>query len=146
MKNLLRTASVVALGGLLLAVYTYLHKQGFTAGEFCNIDDVFSCDVVNKGKYSNFFGVPVSLIGIIGYAILLAGAILKQFKPKDKMLTLFLFVAADLGFMFSLYLTYLEAFVLHAWCILCITSLVLILVLDILFLFVWLKERKQNAV
>jgi len=65
------------------------------------------------------FGIPVALLGIIGYGFILIATVLKEQR--------FLWLSTIAGFVFSLYLTGLEAFVLHAWCLLCITSQLLIL-------------------
>ena len=143
MKDLMRWVALLALVGLGLSLYSYLHNAGLASGEFCTIGETFDCDVVNKGPYSMFLGVPVSLIGIVGYAVLFFGSLLKMRTPQDKNLTLFLFLSADIGLMFSLYLTYLEAFVLDAWCVICIASLITILSLDVLLLLRFLEERKK---
>lgn len=119
--------SVVGLG---IALYTFLHNQGFATGEFCTLSETVNCDVVNKGPYSRFLGIPVSAIGVIGYLFLLAASIFKYRQPNDKELTKFLALASAVGLLFSFYLTGLEAFILHAWCILCVTSQVIILLLS----------------
>ncbi len=133
MKKIANALIVLSLIGLALSLYSFLHFKGFTSGEFCTINETINCDLVNKGPFSKIFGIPVSLIGILGYTFLLAGSIIKRKKlAEDKELTIFLLAAAYGALGFSLYLTYLEAFVLNAWCLICVTSQVTILVFAIL--------------
>jgi vitamin-K-epoxide reductase (warfarin-sensitive) len=108
-----------ALVGVALSTYSLLHKTGFTSGALCNLNDTFSCDIVNQGPYSEMFGIPVAAIGLIGYGLVLAAAIMKKRNPSDRGLSTFLLASTAAGFLFALYLTSLEAFVLYAWCIVC---------------------------
>lgn len=120
--------------GVLLSIYSLMHKTGFTSGAICNLSDTFSCDIVNQGPYSELFGVPVAGIGVIGYLFLLVAAVMKRRTPSDRGLSRFLLIASLGGFLFALYLTSLEAFVLQAWCIVCLasqTTITLILILSI---------------
>ncbi len=123
---------LLSLIGVAISLYSFLHNQGFASGEFCKINESFDCDVVNKGPYSTIVGVPVSIIGVIGYAFIALGAFLKWHRPNDRPLNLFLLLATIGGFLFSLYLSGLEAFVLDAWCLVCLTSQVDIILLMIL--------------
>ncbi len=112
----------LALVGVLFSVYSLLHKTGFTSGAICNLSDTFSCDIVNQGPYSEIFGIPIAYIGVAGYAFVFLAAVLKRENPLDRSLSLFLLIASSGGFLFAVYLTGLEAFVLHAWCIVCLAS------------------------
>jgi uncharacterized membrane protein len=141
MKKWLNAIMIFAVLGLIVAGYSLFHNQGFASGEFCSIGETFDCDVVNKGPYSKLFGVPVSLIGILGYAFLFAAAWLKKREPKDRMLTLMLVGPATVGLGFTLYLTALEAFVLHVWCLLCLTSQIMMALIFLSTLGVWYSER-----
>ncbi len=116
-----------AIIGILLSTYAFLHNRGFAPGSICTINATINCDIVNKGPFSLFFGVPVALIGLFGYCFMLIGTILKRNAPEDRTLTLFLLALAYGGFGFSLYLTSIEATILHAWCIICVSSQLMIL-------------------
>ncbi|OGL97202.1 hypothetical protein A2318_03595 [Candidatus Uhrbacteria bacterium RIFOXYB2_FULL_45_11] len=122
MKKLLFWMIGFAIVGVSLSTYAFLHNRGFASGALCNINDTLNCDVVNKGPFSEFFGVPVAFIGLIGYAFLLIGSLLKLKTPNDRSLTIFLLALACGGFGFSLYLTSIEATILHAWCVICVSS------------------------
>jgi len=140
-RRILTTIMLLALAGIAVSLYSFLHNQGFASGEFCSIGETLNCDVVNKGPYSKIYGIPVSLIGVAGYLFLGLGAFLKLRQPKDKGLTLFLVLASLAGFAFSLYLTGIEAFVLETWCLLCLTSQLIILLALVGSIWVWYNEK-----
>ena len=132
---------ILTLVGLLLSIYSWLHNQGFASGEFCAIDETFDCDIVNKGPYGTFLNVPVSLIGVIGYGLLFLASVAKYRTQDDKQLTKFLMLATVGGLSFSFYLTGIEAFVLNAWCVVCLASQTIILLITYLVGKLYLDER-----
>jgi uncharacterized membrane protein len=81
------------------------------------------CSVVNASKYSEVNGIPVAVIGMIGYTTLLGILLLEQ-KPgffKDNGTMLF-FGITLIGFFFTVWLVYVEITLLKAYCPFCITS------------------------
>ncbi|HXZ79674.1 MAG TPA: vitamin K epoxide reductase family protein [Terriglobales bacterium] len=111
----------LALIGVALSAYT-LHLHYKPSGDsFCDIGETFNCDMVNQSIYSVFLGVPVSLIGLVGYTLLIVLSVL-----RNRAASWFLFAAALVGLGFCLYLTYIEARVLATWCLLCLGSLAMI--------------------
>ena len=94
----------LAIVGLALSIYSYLQHFGVASSSFCTINATFDCDIVNKGPYGTFMGLPVSLIGIVGYGLLVAGFFVKKRKPSDKELTRFLVMASLAGFVFALWI------------------------------------------
>lgn len=141
--SLVKSILFFSLLGLVIALYSLLHNSGFVSGSFCTLSETVNCDVVNKGAYSSIWGIPVALVGVLGYFFLAAGALLKLRQPTDRSLSLFLLIASVGGLAFSFYLTFLEAFVLHAWCALCVTSQLLIL---IIFIFSIALNQKKPTV
>lgn len=79
------------------------------------------CETVNNSSYSRLFGIPVAYIGLAGYIGLLALLLLERRRPSDTILTLAL-IGGLIGVAFSAYLTWAEAFAIHAWCAWCVTS------------------------
>lgn len=121
--------SLLALGGALISSVSLYHHYGASQSSFCDFAESFNCDIVNRSIYSVVFGIPVALIGIIGYITLLGLATVYRAKAQTPALLL---IASLAGLGFALYLTYIEAFVLAVWCILCLTSLTLILAITVL--------------
>lgn len=111
-----------SLVGLGLSIYSFLHHESFVPGTFCDLSATFNCDVVNRGVFSEILGVPVALLGIIGYLFIGLTTVLRLRDTTDPLLRTFAVVLALGGLAFTLYLTGLEAFVLHAWCIICLSS------------------------
>lgn len=114
--------SALACVGLGLSIYSLAHHEGFVSGTFCTINQTFNCDIVNRGPFSELFGIPVALLGILGYGFMAAAALLQWKRPEDKGSLLFLVLAVVGGLGFSLYLSGIEAFVLRTWCIVCLSS------------------------
>jgi len=115
--------AVVAVAGVAVSSVSLYHHFGASKTSFCTFGQSFNCDIVNRSSYSTVFGVPVALIGIVGYLLILALATVYREKAETPVMLL---IASTAGLGFALYLTYIEKFVLQAWCILCLGSLLLI--------------------
>ncbi len=118
-------AAVLALGGVFLAAYLYLYKIGRIGTMVCGTG---SCETVQLSPWSRFLGVEVSLIGLLGYLVLLALA-LAAARPALEFArwpSRWLAGLSGAGTLFALYLTALELFVIHAICRWCVGSAVLI--------------------
>ena len=111
-----------AVAGLLLSIWSYREHFAVNGNAGCNINAVFNCDLVNKSAYSTIFGVPVAAIGIGGYLVLLLIALVDR-RQRDPLLQSAFLLCALGGLAFALYLTGIEAFVLHTWCLSCLASL-----------------------
>ena len=96
---------------------------------------------MNRSTYSAIAGVPVALIGIIGYIGLLVLATLYRSKAETPSM---LAIASLAGLGFALYLTYVEGFVLAAWCVLCLSSLALIFCIAVLSSVLWRQQLRQR--
>jgi vitamin-K-epoxide reductase (warfarin-sensitive) len=118
--------AVLALAGVAVSSVSLFHHYGTSQTNYCDFGESFNCDIVNRSTYSTVLGIPDALIGILGYAALLALA--TAYRSKVETPTLLL-IAAVAGLSFALYLTYIEAFVLVTWCILCLSSLTLIVLI-----------------
>lgn len=115
------------LGGAVLSAVSLHSHYGTSATEYCDLSTTFNCDLVNRSVYSELFGVPVALLGLLGY-LLLFGLSLRAHAPR-----MALRLAASIaGFGFALYLAYVEAYVLAVWCLLCIGSLTMISAITVL--------------
>ena len=121
--------AVLALAGIAVSSLALQNHYAKSASSYCDLGESFNCDIVNRSTYSVVLGLPVALIGIIGYAMLLAVSTLYRAKAETPAMLL---IAALGGLAFAVYLTYVEAFVLAVWCLLCLSSLVLILSITLL--------------
>ncbi len=86
---------------------------------------VGDCTSVQQSQYAKLFGiVPIGLVGIVGYlgVMVLWIAARKTSGATQKLLDFILWVLAWLGVLFSIYLTFLEPFVIGATCMWCISS------------------------
>jgi uncharacterized membrane protein len=114
---------ILAIAGIAVSSVSLYHHFSKSKTSFCDIGQSFNCDLVNRSEYSTFHKVPVALLGLLGYLLILSLATVYRAKAE----TPFILAGASLaGFGFALYLTYIEGFVLNAWCILCLSSLALI--------------------
>lgn len=117
----------LSLIGAAISAYLWRAK----AGEMSLIcGPVGDCATVNSSAFSEVLGVPVALLGTVMYASL-AVVLLVEWRRPGTPLSMFGFSLALAGALFSLYLTGLEAFVIGAYCIWCLTSWVLITVIAV---------------
>lgn len=90
------------------------------------------CDVVNSSPYAYLLGVPLAYFGLLAYLVILFllifGEKINLLKPYSVYL---LFGISTFGFLFSLYLTYLEIWVIKAICQWCVVSAILMTVIFI---------------
>ena len=122
----------MALAGIVassISLYTHFSKSKTS---FCNIGQSFDCDLVNRSQYSVVHRVPVALIGILGYLLMLSLATVYRDKAETPFILASVAVA---GLGFALYLAYIEGFLLHTWCVVCLSSLALISAIAVLSLF-----------
>ncbi len=121
--------AIFAIAGIAVSSLSLYHHYGSSKTNYCDFGESFNCDIVNRSVYSTVLGIPDALIGIFGYAALFAFATVYRSKAETPT---FLLVSSTAGLGFALYLTYIEAYVLATWCILCLTSLTLISLIVIL--------------
>ncbi len=119
----------LAVAGVIVSAISLQRHYAESATEFCDFNQQFSCDIVNRSEYSSILGIPVAGIGVGGYTALLLLSTVWRPRPETPNRTL---GAALAGLSFALYLTYIEAYVLKTWCILCLISLVVISLISIL--------------
>jgi uncharacterized membrane protein len=122
--------ALLALAGLSIALYLWFHKIGVIGDLRCGTGD---CEYVQTSPYGALFGVPVAFYGVVGYAAILAVALagLQPAYCGRRWPTRLLAGLAVGGFLFTLYLTYVEVFVLHAICRWCVGSAVVITAITI---------------
>lgn len=132
--------ALLALVGMLISSVSLYQHFATSKSSFCDIGETFNCDLVNRSIYSTFLGVPVALVGVLGYLLVLVLATVYRRNAETPFLLL---IATLLGLTFALYLTYIEARVLTVWCIFCLSSLAVILVITALSALIVVKGRSQ---
>lgn len=111
-------AAILAVVGI--GVATYIAIAEFGGGAPKCLAGGHGCETVARSHYSHLAGINVAAIGIFGYAVLLLAALVPGDAGRFGG-----FLAALVGFGFSVYLTYLELFVVDAVCQWCVASAVL---------------------
>lgn len=111
----------VAFGGFLLAAYIR-HKKVSKETLVCPLRS--NCEAVVFSDYSRFFGVPVELLGIVYYLTIVFayGFFLAVPVDMSQFLVFAVFSFTIIAFLFSLYLTFIQAFALKQWCTWCLIS------------------------
>lgn len=110
-------AFVLCILGALVSGYLLVADFVLGGAEFCLTGE--GCDVVRESRYSRIGGIPVPLLGVIGYAAMATAAV-SPLGRRARWNLLFWFSAAAVGF--SAYLTYLELFIIGALCSWCVAS------------------------
>jgi len=142
-RGLFLAIAVLAVAGIGVSSISLDHHFRKSKTSFCDFGQSFNCDLVNRSEYSTVAGVPVALIGILGYGALLAFATLYRSKAE----TPGILVVGSLGGLgFALYLTYVEKYVLFAWCILCLSSLAVVLSITVLSVLLLLRSAPSGRV
>lgn len=136
------SAALMSLLGLFVSAYLYLYKIGRIGTLACGSG---ACETVQTSQWSRFAGVEVALIGLIGYGLLFAVALvaLRPALAEREWPAALLTGLAGIGVLFTAYLTYLELFVIHAICRWCVGSALIIVSLLVLGL---VELRRLRAV
>lgn len=121
--RLMSLVAILAVCGIALSSVSLQRHYAASKTAYCDIGTTFSCDVVNRSEYSSILGIPVALIGMLGYGALAGLATVYRERRETPAM---LFGGAAAGLAFALYLTYVEGHILGVWCILCLGSLALI--------------------
>lgn len=130
-------AAVVSLIGLGDSIYlTVEHISGRSVR--CTI--VAGCSAVLSSPYASFRGVPLAFIGAIAYFTVFSLATLAAFDYRWSA-KLLVFVVAGM-FLVTLWLLYLQAFVIEAFCQFCLLSALVTLVLSVL---IYLARRATGS-
>lgn len=120
---------ISVIGGLAVAGYlTFVESTGTEV--ICGPSG--GCGDVQNSKYAILFGVlPVGVLGLMGYVGILAGWLVWQFGPAalKKWGAMAIWGMCIFGVLFSIYLTFLEPFIIGATCMWCISSAVLMIIL-----------------
>jgi uncharacterized membrane protein len=112
----------LALGGIAVSAYlTLVHYR-----DDLLVCAVGGCHTVQKSPYAELYGVPVAILGLGMFAAMVALDLLRRIRSEwAASITLITFALALTGTVFTIYLTYLELFVINAVCQWCVLTAVL---------------------
>ena len=125
---------VLTIIGVFITGYIFI-SEAFNTDTICPRNATFNCDLVQHSIYSKIGPIPIIYLGFGAYLVILAILLFQKRVPllqqRGKMIV---FALTLFGFLFSAYLTYIEAFVLQAWCIWCLSSAITMTLLFIVSL------------
>lgn len=141
MKNPLTLASLLlAATGLVLSGYlTYVHYN--PAALVCGTG---GCEVVQQSKYSEMFGIPIAIFGLILFAVLIAGIVVRELRPQhsDIISTVILMMLVT-AILYWAFLTYIELNVLFAVCQWCVATSIATAILLVVESVRWYQGYKK---
>lgn len=142
------TLAIAFLSLIAIIITSYLVMIHYNPAESspCAISQKIDCSKVNSSDYSELFhligaesiylylgfDIPIALIGLLTYIALLILSVIiykKTYIEQESLVkkyVYYIFVLALIGFLFSAYLTYIEAFVLGTWCLFCVMQAIII--------------------
>ncbi|MBI3671301.1 vitamin K epoxide reductase family protein [Candidatus Azambacteria bacterium] len=144
MRNSKITKAIFALAifGIFITSYSLYDHYKPMGDSVCNVSEVINCDIVNKGPYSELFGIPQALLGILFYIFIaaLAYLILSRKPEKSAIFEKLLIYGAGFGVVYSLSLGVFVYYMLHAICPMCVASYITVISISILSL----KMKNEN--
>jgi uncharacterized membrane protein len=121
LENLRRIAILLTILGVIVSGYLSWSHLSNTQPVLCN--EGGGCATVQSSRYSEIEGVPVAILGVVGYLAILATFILEKISfPLSESAPLLAFGFSLIGVLYSAYLTYLELYVILAVCFYCVVS------------------------
>jgi len=129
-KRLTQITVALAILGLLVSIYMTIYKVTANDSMCLGSGD---CSTVNASRYSEVNGIPVALIGVLGYAAIIG---IHWLERKNEFLeangSMIFFGISLIGFLFTLWLVYVEITILKALCPFCVTSQITMTIIFIL--------------
>ncbi len=141
-----KTVSVLAVGGAGVSAHLLeLHNKAHSgsADFVCDLSDKFSCSAVALSSYSELLGQPVALWGLLAYSVMALVALYFAVATKVDLRVWYgwlVFIAGALAF--SLYLTFVELFIIKYICLYCVTQQVIILLIVSLHYYIWKLDKR----
>lgn len=115
--------AILALAGAVVSGLA-LQVHYSTGTSPCSINEKWDCGIVNHSSYSMVAGIPVALLGILGFLALMWLALARQRAVVS--------LVAAAGLVFALYLAHIERDILGVWCLYCVISLAIIAIITLL--------------
>ena len=97
-KRLMWGVAILAVCGVVVSSVSLQRHYATSKTAFCDVGETFNCDLVNRSEYSKILGIPVALIGMLGYAALAGLATVSRARRETPRL---LFGGAVAGLAFA---------------------------------------------
>jgi len=135
--------AALSLAGIFVALYLLLYKLGLIGALSCSVG---SCETVNSSRWATFLGLPVAGWGVAWYVGMFVLALVSTGEKfaQSSLISLILLLVAATGLVFSLYLTYIELFRIHAICQWCVVSAILVTIIFLVSVSEY-RERKAGS-
>lgn len=121
-----RLVFIFSLLGLFISAFL-LYEYNTSGPIVCPIGG--GCDTVRASQYSHFLGISIPILGVVFYLAMAALSVVHSHQLPAKLLFKLKLLGAIGGVGFGVYLTFLEAFVIKAYCFWCVTSFIISLVI-----------------
>lgn len=102
------------------------------------------CDIVRASSYSNFFGISIPLLGAAYYLAMAVLSVVHSHQLPHKLVRKLQLLAALSAVIFGVYLTYLEGFVIKAYCFWCVSSFIISVVIFLALLLSKKETKSEN--
>jgi uncharacterized membrane protein len=137
--------AALALAGIFISLYLTLYKLGVIGELSCTLG---SCETVNMSRWAVFLGLPVAAWGVLFYIDVFGVALLGTLPrwENEPVISIVLVAEAAIGVLFSAWLTYLELAVIHAICIWCVASALIVLAIFLVSVADWRQLRAGPAI
>lgn len=131
---------IIAFAFIGFADSTFLLAKRLSGGPIPCVLGFTGCDEVSKSPHSVLFGIPLSAYGMVFYLAIGALGIL-YLDTKKYIFARLILLATTLGFLMSLYFIYVQKFLIGAFCVYCILSAIISLVLFVLGITLYKKLK-----
>lgn len=117
-----RLIFILSLLGLAVSAFLF-YEYTFSTTMLCPTGK--GCDIVRASPYSSILGIPMPILGIVFYLAMAILSVIHSHELPTKIVRRLQFLIALIGVSFGVYLTYLEGFVIKAFCFWCVTSFII---------------------
>lgn len=121
-----RIIFIFSMLGLAVASFLFF-EYSFNGPILCPTGQ--GCDIVRASSYSHIFGIPIPLLGIAYYLTLAVLSVVHSHQLPHKVIHKLQLFGSAAAVGFGVYLTYLEAFVIKAFCFWCVLSFIISVVI-----------------
>ncbi len=136
-----RLVFIFSLLGLGVATFLF-YEYSLNGPIFCPTGK--GCDIVRASPYSNFFGIPIPLLGMAYYLTMAILSVVHSHQLPHWLVRKLQFWASAAAVLFGVYLTYLEAFIIGAYCFWCVSSFIISVVIFLALLLSRKETKDEN--